>query len=72
MTIVAQSIEMTASQNLEVHAGDAMAWGAGGSATIHSASTTLSGAKVNHNCGSSHMPTAPTTTPKDIADPYGS
>jgi uncharacterized protein involved in type VI secretion and phage assembly len=27
MTIVAQSIEMTANTNLEIHAGDAMQWG---------------------------------------------
>jgi uncharacterized protein involved in type VI secretion and phage assembly len=72
MTIVAQSIEMTATTNLEIHAGDAMAWGAGGSATIKSPSTTLSGAKVNANCGSAQMPTAPTTSPQDVADPYGS
>jgi uncharacterized protein involved in type VI secretion and phage assembly len=72
MTIVAASIEMTASANLEIHAGGAMAWGAGGSATIKSSSTTLSGAKVNTNCGSSSMPSAPTTSPQDVADPYGS
>src|SRR3954471_8586044 len=59
MTIVAQSIELTATSNLEIHAGDAMAWGAGGSATIKSSSTTLSGSKVNSNCGSAQMPTAP-------------
>jgi uncharacterized protein involved in type VI secretion and phage assembly len=72
MIIVAQSIEMTASANLEIHAGDAMAWGAGGNATIKSSSTTLSGAKVNTNGGSAQMPTAPTTSPQAIADPYGS
>jgi uncharacterized protein involved in type VI secretion and phage assembly len=72
MTIVAQSIEMTANTNLEVHAGDAMQWGAGGSATIKSSGTTLSGSKVNTNGGSAQMPSAPTTSPQDIADPYGS
>jgi uncharacterized protein involved in type VI secretion and phage assembly len=72
MTIVAQSIEMTASANLEIHAGDAMAWGAGGSATIKSSSITLSGTKVNTNAGSAQMPAAPTTSPQDVADPYGS
>ncbi|HEX3759639.1 MAG TPA: phage baseplate assembly protein V [Kofleriaceae bacterium] len=72
MTIVAQSIEMTANTNLEVHAGDAMQWGAGGSATVKSSGTTLSGSKVNTNGGSAQMPTAPTTSPQDIADPYGS
>jgi uncharacterized protein involved in type VI secretion and phage assembly len=72
MTIVAQSIEMTANTNLEIHAGDAMQWGAGGSATIKSSGTTLSGSKVNTNCGSAQMPNAPTTSPQDVADPYGS
>jgi uncharacterized protein involved in type VI secretion and phage assembly len=72
MTIVAQSIELTATSNLEIHAGDAMAWGAGGSATVKSSSTTLSGSKVNSNCGSAQMPAAPTTSPQDVADPYGS
>jgi uncharacterized protein involved in type VI secretion and phage assembly len=71
MTIVAKSIELTAKTNLEVHAGDAMAWGAGGSATIKSSGTTLSGSKVNTNCGSAQMPAAPTTSPQDVPDPYG-
>jgi len=72
MTIVAQSIEMTANTNLEIHAGDAMQWGAGGSATIKSSGTTLSGSKVNTNGGSAQMPSAPTTSPQDVPDPYGS
>ena len=72
MTIVAKSIELTAKTNLEIHAGDAMAWGAGGSATIKSSGTTLSGSKVNTSCGSAQMPAAPTTSPQDVADPYGS
>lgn len=72
MTIVAQSIEMTANTNLEIHAGDAMQWGAGASATIKSSGTTLSGSKVNTNCGSAQMPNAPTTSPQDVPDPYGS
>ena len=72
MTIVAQSIEMTANTNLEIHAGDAMQWGAGASATIKSSGTTLSGSKVNTNCGSAQMPQAPTTSPQEIPDKYGS
>jgi uncharacterized protein involved in type VI secretion and phage assembly len=72
MIIVAKSIEMNATSNVEVHAGEAMAWGAGGSATIKSSGTTMSGAKVNTNCGSAQMPTAPTTSPQEIPDPYGS
>lgn len=72
MTIVAQSIEMTATQNIEIHAGGAMQWGAGSSATIKTSSATLSGSKVNMNTGGAQMPAAPTTTPVDVADPYGS
>ena len=72
MTIVAQSIELKADQNIEIHAGQAMQWGAGGSATIKSSSTTISGSKVNADCGSAQMPAAPTTTPVDVEDPYGS
>jgi uncharacterized protein involved in type VI secretion and phage assembly len=72
MVIVAKSIELTATTNLEIHAGDAMSWGAGGSATVKSSGTTLSGAKVNTNCGSAQMPTAPTGTVDEIPDPYGS
>ncbi|NVB81601.1 MAG: phage tail protein [Kofleriaceae bacterium] len=72
MTIVAKSIEMKATTNLEIHAGDAMQWGAGGSATIKGADATLSGSKVNMNTGNAQMPTAPTTSPQDIPDPYGS
>ena len=72
MTIVAKSIELNATTNLEIHAGDAMQWGAGASATIKSSGTTLSGSKVNTNCGSAQMPSAPTTSPQDIPDRYGS
>ena len=72
MIIVAKSIDLNATTNLEVHAGDAMSWGAGASANLKSSGTTLSGSKVNTNCGSAQMPSAPTTSPQDIADPYGS
>ena len=72
MTIVAQSIEMTATTNLEIHSGDAMQWGAGGSVNVKSAATTMSGSKHNKNCGSAQMPNAPTTSPQEVPDPYGS
>jgi hypothetical protein len=49
-----------------------MQWGAGGRATIKSSGTTLSGSKVNTNCGSAQMSTAPTTSPQGVPDPYGS
>jgi len=72
MTIVAKSLEMTATENVEIHAGDAMQWGAGSGATIKSSATTLSGSKVSTNTGGSQMPQAPTTNPQDVPDPYGS
>jgi uncharacterized protein involved in type VI secretion and phage assembly len=72
LTIVARSIELTAKSGLEIHAGGAMAWGAGTSATIKSVSATLSGSRVNTNGGSAKMPNAPRTSPKDVPDPYGS
>jgi len=72
LTIVARSIELTAKSNVEIHAGGPMAWGAGMSATIKSASATLSGSRVNANVGLARMPTKPTTSPKDVPDPYGS
>jgi hypothetical protein len=49
-----------------------MQWGAGGSVTVKSAATTMSGSKHNKNCGSSQMPSPPTHNPQDVPDPYGS
>src|SRR5262245_20959455 len=72
MIIVAKSIELTAKTNPASQHGDAMAGGAGGSPDINSSATTLSGSKVNTNCGSAQMPSAPTTSPKAVEDPYGS
>jgi uncharacterized protein involved in type VI secretion and phage assembly len=73
MKIVAKSAEFKATQNVEIHAGDAMAWGTSASAKIDGGSSvTMSGAKVNINCGNAQMPAAPTATPKDVEDPYGS
>ena len=71
LTIVAKSMTLEAKQNVEIHAGAAMAWGAGQSAKINGSNVTLSGASVNVNSGAAQMPTAPTATPKDVDDPYG-
>ncbi len=71
MTIVAQQITMEAQQNVEIHAGAAMAWGAGSNATVKGQSVTMSGSTVNLNSGMSQMPAAPTADPKDVDDPYG-
>jgi uncharacterized protein involved in type VI secretion and phage assembly len=70
--IVANEVELKAGSNLEIHAGAAMAWGTDASATIKGSQTTLSGAKVNVNCGSASAPAAPSSSPEEIKDPYGS
>lgn len=74
MTIVAQEAELTASQNVEIHAGSAMAWGAGGNVTIDGGGAlTLAGPPANNmNCGKAQQPPDATTSPEDVADPYGS
>jgi uncharacterized protein involved in type VI secretion and phage assembly len=71
--IVAKSVELTATSNVEIHAGEKMAWGTGAAAKITgSGGVTMSGAKVNVNCGVAQMPAAPTAEPKEVKDPYGS
>jgi uncharacterized protein involved in type VI secretion and phage assembly len=73
MKIVAKTASFKASSNVEIHAGSAMAWGTDAAATISGGSgTTLSGSKVNVNCGVAAAPAAPSASPKDVADPYGS
>jgi uncharacterized protein involved in type VI secretion and phage assembly len=72
MQIFAKEAEFKASQNLEIHAGSNMKWGSGGKTDIKGSNTTLSGSKVNMNCGNAQMPGAPSPSPKDVKDPYGS
>jgi len=73
MTIVAKSAEFKATQNLEIHAGDAMSWGTDADAKINGGSScVISGSNVNLNCGNAQAPQAPSANPQDIADPYGS
>jgi hypothetical protein len=73
MTIVAKSAEFQATSNVEIHSGQAMQWGTGANANINgSGGVTMSGAKVNMNCGVAQMPQAPTASPQDVDDPYGS
>jgi uncharacterized protein involved in type VI secretion and phage assembly len=73
MQIVAKDAEFKAGQKLEIHAGGAMSWGSGSKADIKGGSSmTISGAKANMNCGSAQMPAAPSASPKDVEDPYGS
>ncbi|CAN5889406.1 phage baseplate assembly protein V [soil metagenome] len=70
--ISAQEAELTAKQNIEIHAGSNMSFGTDAKATIKGQTVTWSGSKSNSNCGSSSMPTAPSPSPQDVADPYGS
>jgi uncharacterized protein involved in type VI secretion and phage assembly len=70
--IVAKSAEMTAKQNLEIHAGAAMSWGTDAGVKINGQNVTISGAQANKNCGNASAPSAPTAEPKDVDDPYGS
>jgi uncharacterized protein involved in type VI secretion and phage assembly len=73
MKIVAKEAEFKATQNLEIHAGSTMGWGTDASATINGGGgVTMSGSKVNLNCGMAQAPAAPTADPKDVEDPYGS
>jgi len=74
MKIVAKSAQFKASAgNVEIHAGQAMAWGTDTSAKIDGGSgVTMSGQKVNVNTGGAQAPQAPTSDPQDVADPYGS
>jgi phage baseplate assembly protein V len=70
--IVAKAAELKAQNNLEIHAGSAMAWGTDADVKINGQNVTMSGATANQNCGNASAPTAPTATPKDVEDPYGS
>lgn len=71
ITLVAKTAELTATSNVEIHAGDKLGVGTDGSATINGGSgVTLSGAKVNLNCGVAQAPQAPSASPEDVADPY--
>jgi hypothetical protein len=71
MKIVAKSADFIAKQSIEIHAGTSMAWGSDASVKINgSGGVTISGAKVNMNCGTARAPVPPTADPKDVPDPY--
>jgi uncharacterized protein involved in type VI secretion and phage assembly len=72
ITIVAKELELKATSNIEIHAGSNMALGTDGKATIKGADVTCSGSTSNDNCGSAQAPPAPTATPQEVPDPYGS
>lgn len=70
--IVANEIEMKAGTNIEIHAGSSMDWGSGAMTEVKSPSISITGAKGNLNCGNAKSPPAPSASPQDVADPYGS
>ena len=70
--IVAKSMSVEAKTDFAVHAGSTMQWGIGGTAKINGANVTIAGSKGNANCGVAQKPTAPSATPEDVKDPYGS
>lgn len=73
MQIVANEAEFKAANNLEFHAGSSMTWGTDSKADLKGGSSmTLSGSKANMNCGGAQMPQAPSPSPQDVKDPYGS
>ena len=72
MQIVAKSAEFKASNDVQIHAGSAIAVESGAKTKIGSASIKLSGSTVDMNSGKSGGVTAPSASPKDVPDPYGS
>lgn len=69
--IVAKSAKIQATSNVEVHAQNKMTWGSKANVNIQgNGGVTMSGAKVNIQCGSAEAPKAPEASPEDIADPY--
>lgn len=73
LKIVAKTASFKATSNVEIHAGKAMAWGTDAACKIDGGSSvTMSGQKVNVNCGNASAPSAPKASPEDVKDPYGS
>jgi len=71
--VVANQIEMKAGQNIEIHAGAAMAWGSDADVKINGGgSVNMSGATVNLNNGNAQAPQAPQANPAEVPDRYGS
>ena len=70
-TLCADSAEFAASSNLEIHAGSDIKVGTDADGTLKGSDATLSGSTANFNCGNSSMPSAPSTSPQDVPDPYG-
>jgi uncharacterized protein involved in type VI secretion and phage assembly len=72
LNIVAKAAELKASKTVELHSGDAMAWGADGNIKVTGPSVTFGGPKVSSHSGGTTTPQAPQANPQDVDDPYGS
>jgi uncharacterized protein involved in type VI secretion and phage assembly len=70
--IVATSVQVRATQNLQVHAGSDIQIGSSQSITISGQTDGFSGSQLNQNCGNAQAPVAPSADPQDVDDPYGS
>lgn len=69
----ANEAEFIAKTNVEIVAGSNLQFGSDGATKITAGGNAdLSGSKVNDNCGKAQMPTAPSPSPQEVADPYGS
>lgn len=72
MQIVAKTAELKAKTDVQVHADAAIQIEAGQKATIGSSNIKLSGSTCDLNSGKSSGVEAPSASPQDVADPYGS
>lgn len=70
--IVSKSMAVEGTNDFAVHAGSTMAWGVGSNAKINGQNVTIAGSKGNGNCGVAQKPAAPSATPAEVKDPYGS
>ena len=72
MQYLAKTAEFKAAADVQIHAAAAIKIEAGQKATIGSSNITLSGSTVDLNSGKSSGVAAPSASPQDVPDPYGS
>jgi len=71
--IVAKTATLEATNNVEIHSGDAIQWGSGTNVAINGENGVLiTGNNVDMNCAVTQMPECPEADPQDVDDPYGS
>jgi uncharacterized protein involved in type VI secretion and phage assembly len=71
MKILANEAKLEAGAKLEINAGSTMAFGSGGSTKISGSSVVLAGMPTNVHVAAT-APPMPSTSPQEVADPYGS